>query len=84
MEAKRFKTSLAGASAWAFVDKKPKIGYNGTYLCRVDIRALSVVWTGSCHTDEGKTAVRMSHPAAGNTDLTSLYFGITGIRRFFL
>jgi len=33
--------------------------------------------------DEGLTAVRMSHPAAGNMDPTSLYFGITGIRRFY-
>ena len=33
--------------------------------------------------DEGFTAVRMSHPAAGNMDPTSLYFGITGIRRYY-
>ncbi len=34
--------------------------------------------------DEGLSAVRLSHPAAENTDPTSLYFGITGIRRYFI
>lgn len=31
-----------------------------------------------------KTAVRVSHPAAENTDPASLLFGITGIRRYFI
>lgn len=57
-------------------DKKLKIyNYIVLCLCRVGIRALSAAWTGSCHVDEGLSAVRLSHPAAENMDSTSLYFG---------
>ena len=46
------------------IDKTGNIIYNKR-IRRVDGQALSAVGTGSCPADEGISAVRLSHPAAG-------------------